>query len=73
MRGVRPLHYRFGVVLGLILATLTYTLAAPQGDGARVIAVMLQAATLVAAVIASRAHRWVTRLTVAVALLGVAG
>jgi hypothetical protein len=70
---VRPLHYRFGVVLGLILTTLAYSLAAPQGDGARLVAVMLQAATLVAAVVASRAHRWVIRGSVIVAVLGVAG
>jgi len=70
---VRRIHYRFGVVLGLILVTLAYTLAAPEGDGARLVAVTLQAATLVAAVVASRAHRWVIRLSVVVAVLGVAG
>jgi len=70
---VKPLHYRFGVVLALILVTLTFTLAAPPGDGARFVSVSLQALTLVAAVIASRAHRWVIRLSVVVAALGVAG
>jgi hypothetical protein len=70
---VRRIHYRFGAVLGLILVTLAYTLAAPEGDGARLVAVTLQAATLVAAVVASRAHRWVIRLSVVVAVLGVAG
>ena len=70
---MRRIHYRFGVVLGLILVTLAYTLAAPEGDGARLVAVTLQAATLVAAVVASRAHRWVIRLSVVVAVLGVAG
>jgi hypothetical protein len=70
---VRRIHYRFGAVLGLILVTLAYTLAAPEGDGARLVAVTLQAGTLVAAVVASRAHRWVIRLSVVVAVLGVAG
>jgi hypothetical protein len=70
---VHPLHYRFGFVLGLILATLAFQLAAPEGDVARLISVSLQAATLVAAVVASRAHRWVIRLSVVVAVAGVAG
>ena len=70
---MRPLHYRFGVVLALILATVAYSLAAPQGDGARLVGVALQAATLVAAVVASRAHRWVVRLSVVAAVVGVAG
>jgi ion channel len=48
-------------------------LAAPEGDGARFVGVSLQAATLVAAVVASRAHPWVIRLSVVAALLGVAG
>ena len=70
---MRPLHYRFGVVLALILATVAYSLAAPQGDGARLVGVALQAATLVAAVVASRAHRWVVRLSILVGVVGVAG
>jgi hypothetical protein len=70
---VHRIHYRFGVVLGLILASLAFQLAAGEGDGPRLVAVVLQAATLIAAVIASRAHPWVIRLTVAAALLLVAG
>jgi hypothetical protein len=70
---VKPLHYRFGVVLALILATLTFSLAAPHGEGARFVGVSLQAAVLVAAVVASRAHRWVIRLSVLAAALGVLG
>ncbi len=67
------IHYRFGVVLGLILAAVAFGLAAPEGEGARFVGVSLQAATLVAAVAASRAHRWVVRLSVVAAVLGVAG
>jgi hypothetical protein len=70
---VHRIHYRFGVVLGLILSAVAFGLAAPEGDGARFVGVSLQAATLVAAVVASRAHRWVIRLSVVAAVLGVAG
>jgi Ion channel len=68
---VRPevVHHRYSVVLGLILACLTFQLAAPDGDGARFVAVVLQAATLIAAVITSRAHRWVVRTTIAACVL----
>jgi hypothetical protein len=70
---VHRIHYRFGIVLLLILATITFTLAAPSGDGGRFVAVMLQAAVLVAAVVASRAHRVVIGLTILAAVLGIAG
>jgi hypothetical protein len=70
---VHRIHYRFGIVLCLILATITVTLAAPQGDGGRLVAVALQAAVLVAAVISSRAHRAVVVLSVAVAVVGITG
>lgn len=67
------IHYRFGIVLCLILATITVTLAAPSGDGGRFAAVVLQAAVLVAAVMSSRAHRVVIALSVVVAAIGIAG
>lgn len=67
------IHYRFGIVLGLILATITFTLAAPEGDWGRFIAVVLQAAVLVAAVVASRAHPGVILLSVIVAVAGIVG
>jgi hypothetical protein len=70
---VHRIHYRFGVVLGLILSAVAFGLAAPEGEGARFVGVSLQAATLIAAVVASRAHRWVVRLSVVAAVLGVAG
>ena len=70
---MRRIHYRFGPVLVLIIFAITVTLAAPTGDGGRLVAVALQAAVLVAAVVASRAHPWVIRLSVATAVVGVAG
>jgi hypothetical protein len=70
---VHRIHYRFNVVLVLILATITVTLAAPAGDGGRFVAVMLQAAVLVAAVVSSRAHRGVVLVTMVIALVGIAG
>jgi hypothetical protein len=65
-------HHRYGVVLGLILVTLAFQLAAPEGDVARMVAVTLQGATLVAAVIIANAHRWVVRMTIAACVLLVA-
>jgi ion channel len=70
---VHRIHYRFGIVLCLILLTITFTLAAPSGDGGRFIAVVIQAAVLVAAVVSSRAHRGVILLSVVAAAFGVAG
>jgi voltage-gated potassium channel len=73
MAPVHRIHYHFGVVLLLILATIALTLAAPAGDGGRFVAVLMQAAVLVVAVIASRAHRGVILLSVAAAVVGVVG
>ncbi len=70
---MRRIHYRFGIVLGLILTTLAFSLATPRGDFAHLLLVSLQASTLVAAVVASRAHRWVIRLSVVAAMLGITG
>ncbi len=67
------IHYRFGLVLCLILVTVTFTLAAPSGDLGRFVAVVLQAAVLVGAVVSSRAHRWVIRLSVVGAIVGLVG
>jgi hypothetical protein len=55
---VHRLHYRFGVLLAMIVFTLAFGLAAPDADWARLVAVSLQAATLIVAVIASRMHAW---------------
>jgi hypothetical protein len=70
---VHRIHYRFGIVLALIVVAIFFTMAAPRGDGARFVSVVLQASVLVAAVIASKAHPWVIRLSVVAALIGIAG
>jgi hypothetical protein len=70
---VHRIHYRFGYVLALILIAIFFVMAAPKGDGARFVSVTLQGLVLIAAVVASRAHPWVIRLTVLVAVIGVAG
>ena len=67
------IHYHFGYVLLLILATVTFTMAAPTGDGGRFVAVSLQALVLVAAVSASRAPRGVILVAGAAAALGIIG
>jgi hypothetical protein len=70
---VQRIHYRFGIVLALIIVTVFFVMAAPRGDGARFVSVTLQALVLVSAVIASKAHPWVIRLSVVAAIAGVAG
>jgi voltage-gated potassium channel Kch len=70
---VQRIHYRFGYVLVLIVLALFFVMAAPSGDGARFVSVTLQAAVLVAAVIASKMHPWVIRLSVVAAIVGIAG
>jgi hypothetical protein len=70
---VHRIHYRFGIVLLLIIVAVFFVMAAPTGDGARFVSVCLQAAVLVAAVIASKAHPWVIRVSVIAAIAGVVG
>jgi hypothetical protein len=72
-RPQRPLHHQYGVLLVLILASLAFQLAAGDSDWARLAAVVLQAGTLVAAVITSRAAGWVIRLTIGACAVLVAG
>ena len=67
------IHYHFGIVLGLILVSIAFQLAAGESDFARLAAVVLQAITLVAAVVASRAHPIVIRLAVIAAVLSIVG
>jgi hypothetical protein len=73
MAPVHRIHYRFGIVLVLILATVTFTLAAPSGDGARFAGVLLQAAVLMAAVISARARRWVILFAALAVTVGIVG
>lgn len=67
------LHYRFGEVLALILLSLSVQLAAPDGDVARLVAIVLQGGTLFAAVYVSRAHPWLIRVTAVASILLVIG
>ena len=70
---MQRIHYRFGIVLALIIVAVFFVMAAPHGDWARFVSVTLQALVLVAAVIASKAHPWVIRLSVVAAIVGIAG
>lgn len=74
---MRPLPFfrghQFAWLLALILATLAFGLAAPDTSAARMVLVLLQAGTLVAAVLVSQAHPWVIRAAVAVSVLLVIG
>ncbi len=69
----RQVHHRYSVLLGLIVLLLAFQLAATDGDVARLVSILLQATTLIVAVVTSRAHRWIVRLTVAVCVLVVVG
>jgi len=70
---VHRIHYHFGVVLGLILLSIGFQLAAGESDFARLATVILQAITLIAAVVASRSHPMVVRLAVIAAVLSILG
>jgi hypothetical protein len=70
---VHRIHYHFGIVLGLILVSIGFQLAAGESDFSRLAAVVLQAITLVAAVVASRAHPFVVRLAVIAAAISIVG
>jgi len=65
----RAAPYRYGIVLALILGSLTFQLAAPDQDWARLVTIALQGVTLLSALVASRVHPWIRRAaTVAVAV-----
>jgi Ion channel len=70
---VHRIHYHFGIVLALILVSIGFQLAAGESDFARLAAVAFQAITLIAAVVASRAHPFVIRLAVVAAVLSIVG
>jgi hypothetical protein len=75
-RALRIDPSRYGVVLGLILASLAFQLAAPDRDWARLVTIGLQGATLIAALEVSEVHRWIlraARLVVGVAVISSAG
>jgi hypothetical protein len=61
--------YRFGVVLLLLLATFIFLASGPSGDWVPLVAVVLQGATLLAALSASGAARALWRVAVVVVLV----
>lgn len=67
------LHHRYSALLGLILLLLAFQLAAPDEPAARFVSVLLQAVVLIAAVVVSRVHRWVARVTALTCALVIAG
>ena len=62
--GARRPEYSFGIVLVLILVSLTFQVAAPETEGSRFVTLVIHGAVLLAAIDAAHAHR---------ALLGIAG
>jgi hypothetical protein len=66
-------EHRYGFVLLLILCSLVFQLAAPDDDWARLVAIVLQGATLVFALYASEARPAVVRLATIVVVLAVLG
>jgi hypothetical protein len=67
--GTRVPEYRFGVVLLLLFATFAFLASGPSGDWVAVVAVVLQGATLLAALSASGVSRGLWSLAVAVVLV----
>ena len=64
--------YRFGIVLLLLFATFAFLASGPTGNWVALVAVVLQGATLLAALSASGASRALWRLAVLVVLVGLA-
>jgi Ion channel len=64
--------YRFGIVLLLLFATFAFLASGPTGNWVALVAVVLQGATLLAALSASGAGRALWRLAVLVVLVGLA-
>ena len=62
-------EYRFGIVLLLLFATFVFLASGPEGDWVAVVAVVLQGATLLAALSASGVSRGLWRVAVVVVLV----
>ena len=69
----RGTRHRYGVVLVLTVATFTFTLAAGDATWEHVVAVVLQAATLVAAVRTSGVSPRLLRISVVVGVIAILG
>jgi drug/metabolite transporter (DMT)-like permease len=73
---LRPDEYRFGALLVLILGSLIFQLAAPETDWARFVTLVLQGATVLAAMRVSAARKEFVRIAqvaVALAIIGASG
>jgi Ion channel len=62
-------EYRFGIVLLLLFATFVFLASGPTGDWVAIVAVVLQGATLLAALSASGVSRGLWRVAVVVILV----
>jgi ion channel len=60
--GARQPEYSFGVVLLLILVSLTFQLAAPETEWSRFVTLVIHGSVLLAALLAAHAHRGLTRI-----------
>jgi Ion channel len=72
VRGAVDPQYNFSVVLLLILTALVFQIAAPEGEGSRLVTIVLHGAALIAALAATHARPALVRLAavaVAVALI----
>lgn len=63
-------QHGYGLVLVLVLASVSFQVAAPEADWSRLVSIVLGAATVVTAVWAARAeHRWVRAIAALTAVL----
>lgn len=75
-RHTHPDGYAYGWLLGLILGSLTFQLAAPDREWARLVTILLQSATVLGALQVSGAARWLVRVasvTIVLAILATTG
>ncbi len=66
-------RHQYGIVLALILASLTFQLAAPDADWARLVTIALQGLTLLSALRTSGVHQAVFNAVAVAVALAVAG
>jgi Ion channel len=65
--------YAYGIVLLLTLCSLAFQLASPDTEWARVVTIVLQSVTLLAALLVSGAHRWIVRGATVIAAFATLG
>lgn len=72
-RHTHPDGYAYGWLLGLILLSLAFQLGAPDREWARLLTIVLQSTTVIAALWVSGSPRWLVRAAGAATLLAVLG